>query len=150
MYNILFHLDGKMCMYSKTSISGPSEERTPPLERTDQLPPIELTIILIHLKPPKADASELRRADTRGVTNVAQPVQIYLRKRTSSAAPTLNKHKILYFARFPLSYAFIDAPVLRRQSVDQSAKCNGRLRLNRQLSRIEEAEIEDDDQGETI
>ena len=26
---------------SKTSISGPSEERTPPLERTDQLPPIE-------------------------------------------------------------------------------------------------------------
>ena len=65
--------------YSKTSISGPSEERTPPLERTDQLPPIELTIIL---KPPKADASELHRADTRGVTDVPQPIQIYLRKQT--------------------------------------------------------------------
>ena len=29
------------------AIRGPSKERTPPLERTDQLPPIELTIILI-------------------------------------------------------------------------------------------------------
>ena len=78
---------GIIIIYSKTSISGPSKERTPPLERTDQLPLIVTYLILIHLKPPKA---ELRTVDTRGVTNIAQHVQICLRKRTSSAAPTIN------------------------------------------------------------
>ena len=67
--------------YHKTSSSGPSKERTPPLEQTDQLPPIELTIL--HLNPPKR-----HRADTHGVTNI-RTVQVYLRRQTSSAAPTL-------------------------------------------------------------
>ena len=40
---------------------SPKKGHRPYIERTDQLPPIELTIIL---KPPKADASELSRADT--------------------------------------------------------------------------------------
>ena len=53
-----------LCIYSETSESGPSLARTPPLERTVPLPPIELPIILIHWNLRGEDASELRRADT--------------------------------------------------------------------------------------
>ena len=56
--------------YSGTSESGPSLRRTPPLERTLPLPPIELPIILIHLNLREEDASELFRADTSAVPNV--------------------------------------------------------------------------------
>ena len=40
--------------YSKTSNNGPSEKRTTSVQRTDQMPPIDASIEIIHFKPPRS------------------------------------------------------------------------------------------------
>ena len=41
-------------VYSKTSNNGPSEKRTTSVQRTAHLPPIDFTIELIHVEPPRS------------------------------------------------------------------------------------------------
>ena len=40
--------------YSKTSNNGPSEKRTTSVQQMAHLPPIDFTIELIHLEPPRS------------------------------------------------------------------------------------------------
>ena len=80
-------------VYSGTSENGPSLERTLPLERTVALPPFESPIILIHLNPLGADASELPRADTYAIPCVyIIAVHFCLPRRTSGRAPCCHTH----------------------------------------------------------
>ena len=88
-------------IYSKTSISGPSEERTPPLERTDQLPPIELTVTLLRMR---AEGTYTMIEGNKGLN----PFMMVLLYSYEQACVKLHFHLIVYSAIFSRRTIFAD------------------------------------------
>ena len=63
-------VDNTNVLYSKTSNNGPSEKRTTSVQRTTHLSPIDFTIELIHLEPPRSGHLSTPNNGHRSVPNV--------------------------------------------------------------------------------